>query len=297
MNAPVPKTGGVTLLPAPARPTPDTIALLKELRDERVLRVQILAGVVHAFAQVVAVADPVAYTQALRVQKLALQLAGALQLQPCWELESAALLAPLGRLSLAADLHERADESDRLDPDERRVLAALPALTDRMLAPIPGLEEVRAVHLLWHDLPPPSAWVDSFGEERMYTLRRMAAVLGICAKFDTLLARGLTTSEALGLLSRAESLRPEDLELLVAFDGLHRGDAERVEIRSLPLSRLRSGMVMAEALYTSGGQLLVRRGFEITPAFLERVAGYRQGFVREPVAVILPGTDGLARNL
>ena len=285
------------LLAAPARPMPDAIALLKELRDERVLRVEILAGVVRALAQVLAVADPVAYTQALRVQKLALQLAESLQLQPCWELESAALLAPLGRLSLAADLHERAGESDTLDPDERRVVAALPALTDRMLAPIPGLEEVRAVHLLWHDLPAPSAWVDSFGEERVHTLRRMAAVLRICAEFDALLARGLTTSEALGLVSRAESLRPEDVELLVALDGLHRGDAARVEIRSLPLSRLRAGMVMAEALYTSGGQLLVRRGFEITPAFLERVSGYRPGFVREPIAVILPGADGVARNL
>lgn len=285
------------MLPAPAIPMPDAVTLLKELRDERALRVEILKGIVRALAQVLAVADPVAYTQALRVQKLALELADVLQLQPRWEIESAALLAPLGRLSLAADLHERAGETEKLDPDERRVLAALPALTDRMLAPIPGLEEVRAVHLLWHDLPLPSAWVDSFGETRMRTLRRMASVLGICCQFDAMLGRGLATPEALGLLSCTESLRPEDMELLVAFDRLHRGDASRVEIRNLPLSRLGPGMVMAEALYTNGGQLLVRRGFEITPAFLDRVAGYRQGFVREPIAVILPAADRVVRNL
>lgn len=276
---------------------PGAVALLKELRDERVLRVEILKGVVRALGQVLAVADPVAYTQALRVQKLALELAEALQIKPCWEIESAALLAPLGRLSLAADLHARSGETEKLDPDERRVLAALPALTDRMLAPIPGLEEVRAVHLLWHDLPLPSSWMDSFGETRLRSLRRMASVLGICCEFDAMLGRGLTTPEALGLLARAESLQPDDMELLVALDGLYRGDASRVEIRSLPLSRLRPGMVMAEALYTHGGQLLVRRGFEITPAFLERVAGYRQGFVREPIAVILPAADGVVQNL
>lgn len=297
MNAPVPIAGGATLLPAPARSLPDPIALLRELRDERVLRVEILKGAVRALAQVLAVADPVAYTQALRVQKLALGLAEALQLTPCWEIESAAVLAPLGGLSLAADLHERAQRSDALNADDRNVLAALPGLTDRMLAPVPGLEEVRTVHLLWHGLAPPSAWIDSFGEERMATLRRMAAVLRICGDFEDLLGRGLTTSEALGLLSRGDRLRPDDLELVLALDGLHRGDAARVEIRSLPLSRLRAGMVMAEALYTSAGQLLVRRGFQITPAFLERVAGYRAGFVREPIAVILPDPDGVARNL
>lgn len=276
---------------------PDPITLLKELRDERVLRVEILKGTVRALAQVLAVADPVAYTQALRVQKLALQLAETLHLTPCWELESAAVLAPLGGLSLAADLHDRAGQTEKLDADECGVLAALPGLTDRMLAPVPGLEEVRAVHLLWHEMPPPSAWVDSFGEERMATLRRMAAVLRICGDFDAMLARGLPTPEALGLLSRRDRLRPDEIELVLALDGLHRGDAARVEIRSLPLSRLRAGMVMAEALYTSSGQLLVRRGFQITPAFLERVACYRTGFVREPIAVILPGADGVARNL
>ena len=297
MNASVPIVGGATLLLAPARSMPDPITLLKELRDERVLRVEILKGAVRALAQVLAVADPVAYTQALRVQKLALELAEALHLTPCWELESAAVLAPLGGLSLAADLHERARQSDGLNADDRSVLAALPALTDRMLAPVPGLEEVRTVHLLWHERAPPSAWIDSFGEERMETLRRMAAVLRLCSDFEALLGRGLTTSEALGLLSRGDRLRPQDLELVLMLDSLHRGDAARVEIRSLPLSRLRAGMVMAEALYTSGGQLLVRRGFQITPAFLERVAGYRAGFVREPIAVTLPGADGVARNL
>lgn len=276
---------------------PDPVSLLRELRDERVLRIEILKGAVRALAQVLAVADPVAYTQALRVQKLALGLAEALHMTPCWEMESAAVLAPLGGLSLASDLHERALQSDRLNADDRSVIAALPGLTDRMLAPVPGLEEVRTVHLLWHDLVVPSAWVDSFGEQRMATLRRMAAVLRITGDFEALLGRGLTTAEALGLLSRCDRLQPQDLELVLALDGLHRGDAARVEIRSLPLSRLRAGMVMAEALYTNSGQLLVRRGFQITPAFLERVACYRAGFVREPIAVILPGADGVARNL
>ena len=294
---PVLTAGTVTLLPAAPRALPDPVILLKELRDERVLRVEILKGAVRAMAQVLAIADPVAYTQALRVQKLALELAAALEMTPCWELESAAVLAPLGGLSLAADLHERARESERLDADECHVLATLPALTDRMLAPVPGLEEVRAVHLLWHDLAPPSAWVDSFGEARMTTLRRMAAVLRISHEFEAALGRGLTTAEALGLLSRSDRLRPENMDLLMVLDGLHRGDAARVEIRNLPLSRLRTGMVMAEALYTNSGQLLVRRGFEITPAFLERVACYRAGFVREPIAVILPGAGGVARNL
>lgn len=263
-------------------------ALRLDFQREQQLRVEMLHGTVRALAQLLAVTDAIAYTQALRVQRLAKQLAEAASLPPSWDLESAALLASLGNLSLASELQERANRQEPIDTEEQGVLNSLPALTDRLLAPIPGLEDLRSILLLRHRRPLPTHWRDQFGAEHLLTLERLSIVLRIAAEFDALLGRGLSQAEALGLL-RSEAL-PMERPFVEALSALHAGDAPAVEMRSLPLARLRAGMVIAEAVYTSAGQLLVNRGFEINESFLERMHNYRRGLVREPIQVILPPT-------
>ena len=265
------------------RPEPAIVAALKA---ERAARIDTLHGAALALAQVLAVVDAIAYTRALRVQRLALDLARARSLDEPWEIASAAVLAPLGMLSLVGDLQQRAQAFDALDSDEQRVLASLPRLTDRLLAPIPGMEAVRSVILLRHQQPLQPEHAETFGVARVAELRLFGAVLRVADEFDMFVSRGLLRAEALGLL-RNESVAG-DSELVDLLAGLHAGQDARVEVRSLPLARLRTGMVIAEAVYTTAGQLLVNRGFEINDAFLSRIGNFRRGLVREPVQVILP---------
>lgn len=246
-----------------------------------------LRGAVRALAEVLAVVDPSSYAQALRIQRRARELAQALALSASETLDTAALLAPLGRISLPQDLQRRLHEGEALDAEEQRIVDCVPQLTDRLLAAIPGLEDVRAVILLRHRLPLPGSWRDGFGEPRCAMLGQLAAALRMAAEFDALLGRGYALSEALGLL-RGEATGAMRA-MADTFAALHADDQPGVELRSLPLSRLRPGMVIAEAVYTQAGQLLVNRGFEITDGFLERVRDFRRGLVREPVQVILPG--------
>lgn len=261
-------------------------AIIDALRNERGMRIATLHGAVRALTQVLAVVDPIDYTRALRVQGLALDLAEAHELGRPWELESAALLAPLGGMSLAGEMQQRAQSFEALEIEDQGVLASLPRLTDRLLAPVPGLEEVRSLILLRHRQPLPADWSEGFGVARLAELRLLAAVLRVADEFDALLSRGLLRAEALGWL-RNESLPGESL-LVDRLAGLQAGQDARVEVRSLPLPRLRVGMVIAEAVYTTAGQLLVNRDFEITESFLERMRNFRRGLVREPIQVILP---------
>jgi hypothetical protein len=276
------------LVPRTAAPRsePDP-ALVAELRAERSRRVATVQGAVRALAQLLAVVDPVSYTQALRVQATALSLARQTDPDPdLFAIESAAVLRPLGALSLAQDLQERAEQAEPLPREDADVLASVPRLTDRLLAPIPGIEEIRSLILLWHHLPLPPEWTDLFGTARLAALRLRAAILRIAATYEVLLGRGMTRAEALGLLRNEAA--PGDLRLAESLALLHADAGPALEMRSLPVARLRVGMVIAEALYTQNGQLLVNRGFEITESFLERVANFRRGFLREPVQVILP---------
>ncbi len=256
---------------------------------------EVLRGAVRALAEVLAVVDPSSYAQALRIQATARDLAQALSLSPTDGLETAALLAPLGRISLPTDLLHRLHENEPLDADDQSIVAAVPQLTDRLLGPIPGMEEVRAVILLHHGRAMPVKWRDLLGDRQCERLALFAEVLRIAGAFDALQARGYTVSDSLSLL-RGESTY-QTLGLVTALASLYPESATpRVELRSLPLRHLRPGMVIAEAVYTQAGQLLVNRGFEITDSFLERVRNFRRGSVREPVQVILPPPPGPART-
>jgi len=262
---------------------PANVATSLGLRNPRK---EILEGTVRALGEILALAEPVAYTQALRVQRMVLDLHREWPQGSGFELQTAALLSPLGSIGLPADLQRRVTDGEALTAEDQRILACVPQLTDRLLAPVPGLEEVRALILLRHRQPLPTGWRERFGDARHGELLRMASALRLVSVLDTLIARGFSLHEAFGLL-RGQATTVER-ELVECLARLHAADASQVEMRSLPVSRLRPGMCIAEAVYTSSGQLLVNRGFEIDEAFLEKVRNYKRGQVREPVQVILP---------
>lgn len=264
--------------------TPSTI--VADTLGLRGPRKEILEGTVRALGEILALAEPVAYTQALRVQRMVLDLHREWPHGTGFELQTAALLSPLGSIGLPADLQRRVTDGEALNPEEQRILACVPQLTDRLLAPIPGLEEVRALILLRHRQPLPTGWRERFGDARHGELVRMASALRLVSVLDTLIARGFSLHEAFGLL-RGQATTAER-ELVECLARLHAADGPKVEMRSLPVSRLRPGMCIAEAVYTSSGQLLVNRGFEIDEAFLEKVRNYKRGQVREPIQVTLP---------
>lgn len=249
-------------------------------------RSDLLDGTVRALGEILALAEPVAYTQALRVQRMIQDLEREWPYGSGFELRTAALLAPLGSIGLPADLQRRVADGETLSAEDQRILACVPQLTDRLLAPVPGLEDVRALILLRHRQPLPAGWRERFGDARHGELVRMASALRLVSVLDTLITRGFSLNEALGLL-RSQATAGER-ELVECLARLHAAEGTKVEMRSLPLSRLRPGMCIAEAVYTSAGQLLVNRGFEIDEAFLEKVRNYKRGQVREPVQVSLP---------
>jgi hypothetical protein len=65
------------------------------------------------------------------------------------------------------------------------------------------------------------------------------------------------------------------------------------EVRELPLTGIRVGMVFADDVKTAGGTLLVARGYEVTAGFVERVRNFSHGTIKEPLRVIV-GRTGVA---
>jgi hypothetical protein len=90
---------------------------------------------------------------------------------------------------------------------------------------------------------------------------------------------------------RGERYEPRIVDALAE---LRVGASVRIGIREVSLAVLCAGMVFIDDVKMQNGMLLVARGFEVTPGFLERIRNLKPGTVKEPLRVVLKGGDKVA---
>jgi hypothetical protein len=112
-------------------------------------------------------------------------------------------------------------------------------------------------------------------------------LLRIAIELDVLETSGEPPAIAIEILrGRGTPYAAEILEAL-AQQYCAAADPE-YELRELPVSSLRVGMVVAADVYFCNGLLLVARGHEITASFVARASNYPASTIREPVRVAVP---------
>jgi CheY-like chemotaxis protein len=248
---------------------------------ERSLLERTLRGAVQALTEVLSLTDPDAFGRAAQVQKLALAMANRLDLQPTWALELAAMLAPLGRVSLPPELLQRQAQGEGMRRDtDREALERVPEVTQRLLASIPRLEPVRDI-LREADRDVGARELSAnFGGVPVAKLGR---VLRVATHFVERQARGDTLTVALGELRSHFG----DVALIETIEAIKGEQSEAVEVRTVPVRQLRAGMTLCDDLLTQAGQRLVPRGYEVNASFVERVRNMRADALRGPVRVML----------
>jgi CheY-like chemotaxis protein len=246
---------------------------------EKVLLEQTLNGAVRALCDVLAQVHPQAMGRSLRVKELAGDLAAAEHLPDRWQLEVAAMLSQIACVSLPAETLASWEAGAPLSRDEQAAVDRMPQFTDALLGQIPRLEPVRELLSLYH-LPPGA--LAELPQER----RKAAQVLRIASDFDRAVQGGLSGPHALAKLRGEGALY--DAALLATFAELRDLETDD-QVRSLYLRMLEPGMRLAEDLKTATGVLLGARGYMLTETFLARLFNFKQGMVKEPIAVIVRG--------
>lgn len=100
--------------------------------------------------------------------------------------------------------------------------------------------------------------------------------------FEALEGDGRSAVEAIATLRGRGIYDAELLDTLAELNGA----AGRGVIREVPLRALVEGMVLADDVRLRNGALLVGRGYEVTPGFLERARNFGLGAVAEPIRVL-----------
>jgi response regulator RpfG family c-di-GMP phosphodiesterase len=241
---------------------------------ERELLEQTLRGSVDALAEVLALANPVAFGRGGRVKELAGKLARAVELPNWWEVEVAAMLAHIGAVTLPQPTAEKLYAGAPLTPAEADMVARVPLVTRELLGKIPRLEGVIEILAKYAQPLAPENDPDS-------SIPVGSRVLRIASDYADLEAEHADADVALGTM-RGRGIY--DQRLLRAFAGLV-GVGLSAPVREVSVGELDVGTMLVEDVRSVGGVLLVARGQRVTDQLIERLMNLTTGFVHEPLRV------------
>ena len=251
------------------------------LLAEKTILQETLLGLIAALVDMLALTNPVAFGRARRLQKLALEFARSLGFAEFWQLEAAAMLSQIGYISIPVELSEKIYYGEALSVDEKVLAGAVDKVSRQLLDRVPRLEPVMEVLL---SLNATDEQLAKLGDGTIGTATR---ILGLVLEYDTLTIRGSSAESAMQMLgARRQRFGAELIDQFAVHVGVRGGQAV---IREMALKSVLPGMTIMADVRTHMGTLLVPRGFEVTPRFLDRIANFGAEILEERVPVLVSG--------
>lgn len=254
---------------------------------ERELLDRTLRGSVKVLGEVLALVNPTAFSQSVRVQQLIRSLAGSLEGADGWEIEVATVLSQLGCVVVPEGVIAASQRGADLSPDDRQLLDSVPTVTRHLLQSIPRLERVLDIIAYIE-----KAFTDPKRPAREFTGKAIplgARLLKVTFDYDTLVTRGVPPNQAIAhLKSRTGWYDPD----LVAALEIRLQKESTPEARDVPIADLECGMVLAENLFSDTGVLLLGKGNPITEALKRRLeSAVSRGQAARCVRIYVPRVD------
>ncbi len=258
----------------------DGIRQFRLVQAERVLLEQTLRGSIKVLAEVLSLVNPSAFGRATRIRFYVRQIIKDLGLEDdAWAYETAALLAPIGLVSVPAEVLQRRAAGQALDDEERRMIERAPEIGRDLIAKIPRLEPV-AEMIGWQAYPA------RMPEITLEDVPLGSRVLRAAIDFDLLIAQGASRVKALAVLAA----KPEiyDAQVLEALKKVRLPGQDAI-VQTLRVKEFRLGMILDQDIHHANGSLVVAKGTKVSTGMLERLRNYAElGVIREPIRVRVP---------
>ena len=243
---------------------------------ERELLENTLNGSVKVLMEILSLSDPASFGRGQAVRDQARQVAQALQLKSTWELDLAAMLCPIGCVSLPAELNQKARSEENLTGPEKDAVARVPQVGHDLLSKIPRLESVARIVLYQNKNFDGAGFPsDAIKGDEIPIEARIIRVLADLAQLE---AKKIPQFKALEQLRQHTGAY--DLTVLDAvarcFELATRGQPEAAAKSPVALDfpELRPGHVLSADIVTKQDILIVGAGTKITPLILERLRNF-----------------------
>jgi response regulator RpfG family c-di-GMP phosphodiesterase len=254
---------------------------------ERELLENTLSGSVKVLAEILSLTEPISYGSAEAVRGDVRTLAAHMKIADAWQLEVAATLARIGRVSIPPEVTLKQRVGHGLSPAEEKMLAQVPSVGANLLAQIPRMEEVSRM-ILFQDKHFDGS---GFPEEKISGENIPLGARILKALFDLVEVEtgGVAREPALQQLrSRPGVYDPQILEAIAACFQIGLRDANQAKRPpvSLNFTGLRVGHVLVTDIQTRDGIMIVARGNRITPALIHRLRNFSSmSGIKEPIYV------------
>jgi response regulator RpfG family c-di-GMP phosphodiesterase len=240
---------------------------------ERELLDQTLTGSLKVLSEILSVADPHAFGRAEVVRERALELAKRLGVEEVWEIGVAAMMAPLGLVTLPPSLISKERAGETLTPEEREVFQRVPEFGARLLESIPRLEAVARIvryqskSFLGAGYPPD----DVKGEDIPLGSR----ILRLLTDFQDVEERRGSNQVAIEHLRLRKTWYDprvfQEFELMLVQPG---GPPVPDTPKVIDVSLLEPGMVLAKDVKTKMGMLVASEGTKLLNSHIEKLQNF-----------------------
>ena len=114
--------------------------------SEKVLLTQTLHGSVKALCDLLALANPAAFSRGMRAKQYVSEIAGESDVEESvWDVEVAAMLSQVGWMTVPPDVLESISAGKELDAENREMIERLPSVASKLIESIPRMESVREI--------------------------------------------------------------------------------------------------------------------------------------------------------
>lgn len=258
----------------------DAVELHRHVTAERELLEGTLRGAIAALGDALALANPVAFARATRIQALVRALIEARAPDDAWQIEVAATLAQLGTVALDQQTLEKLYRGLPLSAEELHQVDELPRLAERLLTHIPRLDAVRRI-IRGQQVPFARA---HYGDPPSPTVVG-SQMLRVATALDALEAAGLERRDALITLARDGDLYDPELLLCLVGDDIDAAGDPLSRPRPVALGELQIGWTIEEDVHDGLGRLIIGRGHVVTESLVQRLANWRGPTLPDTVLV------------
>jgi response regulator RpfG family c-di-GMP phosphodiesterase len=253
----------------------DGIKQYRLITAERELLENTLNGSVKVLMEILSLSDPVSFGRAQLVRDQARGVAKLLQVASTWELELAAMLCPIGYVSLPAELNQKARVGLDLTGPEKDALDRVPQVGCNLLANIPRLQSVARIVLYQNKNFDGSGFpADAVKGGEIPIESRIIRVLSDLANLESKKSARFKGMEH--LREQKGCYDPTVMDAVARFFELDVNTAAATQQAPLALDvvDLHAGQVLTADIRTNQDVLIVAAGTKITPLLLERLRNF-----------------------
>lgn len=260
---------------------------------EKELLNKTLSGSTKLLTDILSSVDPQSFGRAEQLRSILMELAGDIPLENTWEIHLAAMLAPIGYVTLPPETVLKSRQGQMLSRVEEQLLNSVPEIAARLLANIPRLDGVSKIvryqqkHFDGAGFPP--------DERKGEDIPRGARLLKIVSDMQQLRALGRTQHQALDeMLQRTGWYDPGLLAIVRKyFCGAEARPQEPRPSVSVTARDLSVGMLLRSDIMTKDGMLVLKTGHHINEMTLEKIQNFQSlSGIQEPIFVECPVPAG-----